>query len=121
VFEILTKISRILLLLLVILVEGGQMLWSIGIIALAVLIIFLGVALLTPKAYLYHQKFGGDMPELKPSEFVVFNGSKRLAGIEVLKFFHFDPDKCKIEELDGKLRITQTGHDELVIEYWQKV
>jgi hypothetical protein len=52
---------------------------------------------------------------LKPNEFTVFCGQKKWSGEEIVKFFNFDPAKCKIEVKEFGLHITQDGCDSLIL------
>lgn len=54
---------------------------------------------------------------LRPNEFTSFDGHKKWLGEEILKFFNFDPTKCKIEVKEFGLHITQDGCDSLILSY----
>lgn len=52
---------------------------------------------------------------LQPHQFRVNDGQKIWAGQEIIEFFKFDPQKCKIELKDMGVHITQEGCSSLIL------
>lgn len=52
---------------------------------------------------------------LQPHQFRMNDGHKIWTGQEIIEFFKFDPQKCKIELKDVGVHITQEGHSGLML------